>query len=103
MGADSQYPSDYVQQDSSDLVKDEAKVEVDNVFENCHEYTESQGYECVPYYQCHNGNSHSQTVNINSLRVLQANHRLRPLHSRGLCWGRLQRHLREGEQLLQRL
>jgi len=52
---ESQYPSDYVQQDSSDLVKDEAKVEVDNVFENCHEYTESQGYECVPYYQCHNG------------------------------------------------
>ena len=36
-------------------MKDEAKVEVDNVFENCHEYTESQGYECVPYYQCHNG------------------------------------------------
>jgi len=53
--ADSQYPSDYVQQDSSDLVKDEANVEVDNVFENCHEYTETQGYECVPYYQCHNG------------------------------------------------
>jgi len=53
--ADSQYPSDYVQQDSSDLVKDEANVQVDNVFENCHEYTESQGYECVPYYQCHNG------------------------------------------------
>ena len=49
------------------------------------------------------GNSHSQTVNINSLRVLQANHRLRPLHSRGLCWGRLQRHLREGQQLLQQL
>jgi len=53
--ADSQYPSDYVQQDSSDLVKDEANVQVDNVFENCHEYTETQGYECVPYYQCHNG------------------------------------------------
>merc|ERR1712179_564532 len=27
----------------------------DNVFENCADYTESQGYECVPYYQCHNG------------------------------------------------
>merc|ERR1719479_849252 len=53
--ADSQYPSDYVQPDSSDLVEDKATVEVDNVFENCHEYTESQGYECVPYYQCHNG------------------------------------------------
>ena len=37
--ADSQYPSDYVQQDSSDLVKDEANVQVDNVFENCHEYS----------------------------------------------------------------
>merc|ERR1712073_241199 len=53
--ADSQYPSDYVQPDSSNLVKDEANVEVDNVFENCDEYTESLGYECVPYYQCSNG------------------------------------------------
>merc|ERR1712061_797182 len=53
--ADSQYPSDYVQQDSSYLVKDEANVQVDNVFENCHDYTEGFGYMCVPYYQCHNG------------------------------------------------
>jgi len=53
--ADSQYPSDYVQQDSSNLVKDEATVEVDNIFENCAEYTEQFGYECVPYYQCSNG------------------------------------------------
>ena len=53
--ADSQYPSDYVQPDSSNLVKDEANVEVDNVFENCDEYTEQFGYECVPYYQCSNG------------------------------------------------
>ena len=44
--ADSQYPSDYVQPDSSNLVKDEANVEVDNVFENCDEYTEQFGYEC---------------------------------------------------------
>merc|ERR1711874_243453 len=28
---------------------------VDNVFENCADYTATQGYECVPYYQCHNG------------------------------------------------
>jgi len=47
-----QYPDDY---DKDNLVKEQANVEVDNVFENCHEYTESQGYECVPYYQCHNG------------------------------------------------
>merc|ERR1712079_88213 len=53
--ADSQYPSDHVQPDSSSLVKDEANVEVDNVFENCDEYTEQFGYECVPYYQCSNG------------------------------------------------
>jgi len=32
-----------------------ATSSVDNVFENCAEYTESQGYECVPYYQCDNG------------------------------------------------
>jgi len=50
-----QYPSDYVQQDSSNLVKDEATVEVNTVFENCAEYTEQFGYECVPYYQCSNG------------------------------------------------
>merc|ERR1712013_716120 len=24
-------------------------------FENCEDYTEKYGYECVPYYQCHNG------------------------------------------------
>merc|ERR1711936_1226253 len=32
-----------------------ATTEVDNVFENCADYTASQGYECVPYYQCNNG------------------------------------------------
>jgi secreted trypsin-like serine protease len=30
-------------------------VEVNQQFENCAEYTEQYGYECVPYYQCHNG------------------------------------------------
>merc|ERR1719384_1260318 len=48
------FPGDYVETNDN-LVEDKATVEVDNVFENCHEYTETQGYECVPYYQCHNG------------------------------------------------
>merc|ERR1719411_146220 len=48
------FPGDYVETNDN-LVEDKATVEVDNVFENCYEYTESQGYECVPYYQCHNG------------------------------------------------
>jgi len=32
-----------------------AKIEEDNQFENCADYTEKFGYECVPYYQCSNG------------------------------------------------
>jgi hypothetical protein len=48
------FPSDYTETNDN-LVEDKATVEVDNVFENCHEYTEQFGYECVPYYQCHNG------------------------------------------------
>jgi len=32
-----------------------AKIEADNQFENCADYTEQFGYECVPYYQCSNG------------------------------------------------
>merc|ERR1712027_174833 len=48
------FPDDYVEQ-SDNLVKDEATVEVDTVFENCADYTEEFGYECVPYYQCSNG------------------------------------------------
>merc|ERR1712033_151787 len=45
-------PDDY---DSSpgDLT-DKATTTVDQVFQNCKDY-ESQGYDCVPYYQCHNG------------------------------------------------
>jgi secreted trypsin-like serine protease len=46
-------PDDY-QTTNSDLT-DKATSTVDNVFENCADYTASQGYECVPYYQCHNG------------------------------------------------
>merc|ERR1712088_683963 len=45
-------PDDY--QTTAGLV-DKATTNVDNVFENCADYTESQGYECVPYYQCHDG------------------------------------------------
>merc|ERR1711981_187747 len=45
-------PDDY--QTTAGLT-DKATSNVDNVFENCADYTESQGYECVPYYQCHNG------------------------------------------------
>ena len=44
-------PDDY---QASEL-NDETTAIVDNVFENCADYTESQGYECVPYYQCYNG------------------------------------------------
>jgi len=43
-------------------------VEVDNVFENCYEYTESQGYECVPYYQCHNGSIITDGAGIIDIR-----------------------------------
>ena len=44
-------PDDY----QAGAVGDLATAVVDHVFEHCEEYTESQGYECVPYYQCHNG------------------------------------------------
>merc|ERR1711941_163153 len=45
-------PDDY--QTTAGLT-DKATTNVDNVFENCADYTATQGYECVPYYQCHNG------------------------------------------------
>ena len=44
-------PDDYHQSE----LNDQATAVVDNIFENCADYTASQGYECVPYYQCHNG------------------------------------------------
>ena len=44
-------PDDY---QASELNAETTAI-VDNVFENCADYTESQGYECVPYYQCYNG------------------------------------------------
>merc|ERR1712130_307039 len=51
---DSYTPDDFVEAEIGDLV-DEASTKVDTTFENCSDYTESQVYECVPYYQCHNG------------------------------------------------
>merc|ERR1711997_149085 len=47
-------PDDY-QEASNEKLSSVATTEVDNVFENCADYTESQGYMCVPYYQCSNG------------------------------------------------
>merc|ERR1712038_508273 len=47
-------PDDY-QEASNEKLSSVATTEVDNVFENCADYTASQGYECVPYYQCNNG------------------------------------------------
>merc|ERR1712033_72762 len=48
------YPDDYVPESAQQVV-DKATVEVNADFENCADYTELLGYECVPYYQCHNG------------------------------------------------
>merc|ERR1719320_1403464 len=42
-------------QQNTGALTDKATSNVDNVFENCADYTATQGYECVPYYQCHNG------------------------------------------------
>merc|ERR1712061_5689 len=49
-----EYPNDYVPESAQQVV-DKATVEVNTDFKNCADYTESLGYECVPYYQCHNG------------------------------------------------
>merc|ERR1712002_479595 len=51
---DNAYPNDYVPESAQQVV-DKATVEVNTDFENCADYTELLGYECVPYYQCHNG------------------------------------------------
>jgi len=47
-------PSDYVEPENSGLV-DQPTVITDVAHENCADYTEEFGYECVPYYQCQNG------------------------------------------------
>merc|ERR1711936_178583 len=52
------FPSDFIDDFPSDFIDDvvdKAEVEVDTNFENCYEYTKEYGYECVPFYQCHNG------------------------------------------------
>merc|ERR1712198_316735 len=49
-----EYPNDYIPESAQQVV-DKATVEVNTDFENCADYTELLGYECVPYYQCHNG------------------------------------------------
>merc|ERR1712025_819515 len=51
---DNSYPNDYVPESAQQVV-DKATVEVNTDFENWADYTELLGYECVPYYQCHNG------------------------------------------------
>ena len=48
-----EYPDDYVPESAQQVV-DKATVEVNTDFANCADYTELLGYECVPYYQCHN-------------------------------------------------
>jgi len=45
--------ADYVETDANNY--DKATVEVNANFETCAEYKDKFGYECVPYYQCHNG------------------------------------------------
>merc|ERR1711937_567928 len=50
-----QPPDDYVEPEANEPLTDKATTEVNTQFENCADYTESLGYGCVPYYQCHNG------------------------------------------------
>ena len=49
-----EFPNDYVDEENENL-ETHVNVEVDATFENCADYTEGFGYECVPYYQCSNG------------------------------------------------
>jgi len=46
-------PDNYVETEYNNI--DKADVEVNNQFQECSAYTKDFGYECVPYYQCHNG------------------------------------------------
>merc|ERR1712200_330961 len=51
-------PEEYVEPkapQTEDNNIDKADVEVNNQFQECSAYTKDFGYECVPYYQCHNG------------------------------------------------
>jgi len=47
-------PADYSDPDPNGP-EDKANVEINAEFDTCAEYTDLLGYECVPYYQCHNG------------------------------------------------
>ena len=48
-------PADYNEAAYASEPIDKATVEINADFETCAEYTDQFGYECVPYYQCHNG------------------------------------------------
>merc|ERR1712112_244551 len=48
-------PDDYIEEETHLPLRDQSTTEVDTQFANCGDYTDSLGYECVPYYQCHNG------------------------------------------------
>merc|ERR1712025_503174 len=50
-----QPPDDYIEEETHLPLRDQATTEVDIQFANCGDYTDSLGYECVPYYHCHNG------------------------------------------------
>merc|ERR1712025_430010 len=50
-----QPPDDYIEEETHLPLRHQATTEVDTQFANCGDYTDSLGYECVPYYQCHNG------------------------------------------------
>lgn len=54
-------------QPSEEEEVDQAVVAVDNAFENCEEYS-SFGFECVPYYQCHNGSIITDGVGLIDIR-----------------------------------
>merc|ERR1719320_2378017 len=48
------YSKGYSDADEEYEKEEKAEVAVDNAFKTCDEYS-SFGFECVPYYQCHNG------------------------------------------------
>jgi len=62
------FPSDFIE--TNDVNK-RAVVEVDTIFENCYEYTEEFGYECVPFYQCENGTIITDGAGLLDPRMVQ--------------------------------
>merc|ERR1712098_424648 len=69
--SNNEYPNDYVPESAQQVV-DKATVEVNTDFENCADYTESLGYECVPYYQCHNGTIITDGAGLIDIRIFDA-------------------------------